>query len=77
MKPKAEIMAKLRKDRAAKGLVELRLWLTPEQKERVRRCVSSVRRVKRANLSALLGNNTTEGRRNGTKIRSTLQRFRA
>lgn len=35
MKPKAEIMAKLRKDRAAKGLVELRLWLTPEQKERV------------------------------------------
>lgn len=35
MKPKAEIMAKLRKDRKKSGLVELRLWLTPGQKERV------------------------------------------
>ena len=44
MKPKAEIMAKLRKDRAAKGLVELRLWLTPEQKERVNKYVARLNR---------------------------------
>ena len=44
MKPKAEIMAKLRKDRAAKGLVELRLWLTPEQKERVLKYVERFKR---------------------------------
>lgn len=44
MKPKAEIMAKLRKDRAAKGLVELRLWLTPEQKERVIKYVARLKR---------------------------------
>ena len=44
MKPKAEIMAKLRKDRAAKGLVELRLWLTPDQKERVLKYVARFKR---------------------------------
>ena len=44
MKPKAEIMAKLRKDRAAKGLVELRLWLTPEQKELVKKYASRLKR---------------------------------
>ena len=44
MKPKAEIMARLRKERAAKGLVELRLWLTPEQKERVLKYVTKFKR---------------------------------
>ncbi len=44
MKPKAEIMAKLRKDRAAAGLVELRLWLTPAQKERVLKYVERLKR---------------------------------
>jgi len=40
MKPKAELMQKLRKERAAAGLVELRLWLTPEQKGRVLKYVA-------------------------------------
>jgi len=44
MKPKAELMKKLRKDRAAAGLVELRLWLTPEQKERVLKYVAQFKR---------------------------------
>ena len=44
MKPKAEIMAKLRKERAAAGLVELRLWLTPAQKERVLKYVARFKR---------------------------------
>lgn len=43
-KPKAELMARLRKERAAKGLVELRLWLTPEQKERVKKYVARLKR---------------------------------
>ena len=41
---KAELMARLRKERSAKGLVELRLWLTPEQKERVMKCVARLNR---------------------------------
>ena len=41
---KAELMARLRKERAAKGLVELRLWLTPEQKERVLKYVARFKR---------------------------------
>lgn len=40
MKPKSELMAKLRKKRAAAGLLELRLWLTPAQKERVLKYVA-------------------------------------
>lgn len=44
MKPKAEIMARLRKERAANGLVELRLWITPEQKERVKKYVARLKR---------------------------------
>ena len=44
MKPKSELMARLRKERAAKGLVELRLWLTPEQKERVLKYVEKLKR---------------------------------
>ena len=44
MKPKAELMARLRNERAAKGLVELRLWLTPEQKERVLKYVERLKR---------------------------------
>ena len=41
---KAELMARLRKERSAKGLVELRLWLTPEQKERVLKYVARFKR---------------------------------
>jgi len=37
---KADMMARLRKDRAEAGLVELRLWLTPEQKERMLKYVA-------------------------------------
>jgi hypothetical protein len=44
MKPKAELMKKLRKDRVAAGLVELRLWLTQEQKERVLKYVARFKR---------------------------------
>lgn len=44
MKPKAELMARLRKERAAKELAELRLWLTPEQKERVLKYVAKFKR---------------------------------
>jgi len=44
MKLKSELMAKLRKKRAAAGLVELRLWLTPEQKERVLKYVARFNR---------------------------------
>ena len=44
MKPKAELMARLRKDRAIMGMVELRLWLTPEQKERVLKYVAQFKR---------------------------------
>lgn len=44
MRPKAELMARLRKDRASKGLVELRLWLTPAQKERVLKYVAKFKR---------------------------------
>lgn len=32
------------KERSAKGLVELRLWLTPEQKERVMKYVARLKR---------------------------------
>jgi len=41
---KAELMARLRKERSAKGLVELRLWLTPEQKERVLKYVARLQK---------------------------------
>lgn len=41
---KAELMARLRKERAGNGLVELRLWLTPEQKERVKKYVARLKR---------------------------------
>lgn len=44
MKPKADLMRKLRKERVDKGLVELRLWLTPEQKERVLKYVARFKR---------------------------------
>lgn len=43
-KPKAELMAALRKERKALGLVELRLWLTPEQKELVKKYASRIKR---------------------------------
>ena len=41
---KSELMAALRKERKAKGMVELRLWLTPEQKERVLKYVARMKR---------------------------------
>ncbi len=44
MKPKSELMARIRKERAKSGLVELRLWLTPEQKERVLKYVAKFKR---------------------------------
>jgi len=44
MKLKSELMAKLRKKRAAAGLVELRLWLTPAQKERVLKYVARLKK---------------------------------
>lgn len=44
MKKKAEMMARLRKERSANGLVELRMWLTPEQKERVKKYVARLKR---------------------------------
>lgn len=44
MKAKSELMAKLRKERAKAGMVELRLWLTLEQKERVLKYVARVKR---------------------------------
>jgi len=44
MKTKGELMAKLRKERKKSGLVELRLWLTPEQKERVLKYVARFNR---------------------------------
>jgi hypothetical protein len=43
-KRKSDLMARLRKERAGNGLVELRLWLTPEQKERT---IKYVERIKR------------------------------
>ena len=41
---KSEMMARLRKERKKNGLVELRLWLTTEQKERVLKCVARLKR---------------------------------
>ena len=35
MKPKAELMRNTRENRKKEGLVELRMWLKPEQKARV------------------------------------------
>lgn len=44
MKPKPELMQKLRKDRAAQGLKRCEFWLTPEQKERVNKYVARIKR---------------------------------
>jgi len=44
MKPKAELMRAIRANRKKNGLVELRLWLTPEQKERVKKYVAKFKR---------------------------------
>ena len=43
-KTKAELMRATRENRKKKGLVELRLWLTPEQKERVLKYVARLKR---------------------------------
>lgn len=44
-KRKSDLMARLRKERAGNGLVELRLWITPEQKERVKKYVARLKRA--------------------------------
>ena len=44
MKPKAELMRNTRANRKKEGLVELRLWLTTEQKERVLKYVARLKR---------------------------------
>lgn len=44
MKPKAELMRNTRANRKKEGLVELRLWLAPEQKERVLKYVAKFKR---------------------------------
>lgn len=44
MKPKSELMRNTRAKRKKDGLVELRLWLTPEQKERVLKYVARFNR---------------------------------
>lgn len=40
---RAEMMARLRKERIANGLVELRLWITPEHKDRVIKYVARLK----------------------------------
>jgi hypothetical protein len=42
---KAELMRATRANRKKSGLVELRLWLTPEQKERVKKYVARIKRA--------------------------------
>ncbi len=42
MKPKTELMKRLRDERKAKGLVELRVWLTPEQLSSVKKHIASL-----------------------------------
>ena len=44
MKHKAEIMRATRANRKKEGLVELRLWLMPEQRERVLKYVARLKR---------------------------------
>jgi len=44
MKAKSELMRNTRANRKKNGLVELRLWLTPEQKERVLKYVERFKR---------------------------------
>jgi hypothetical protein len=44
MNTKGELMARLRKERKKSGLVELRLWLTPAQKERVLEYVARLKK---------------------------------
>lgn len=53
MKKKSEMMARLRKERADKGLVELRVWLTPEQK---RKAVELIEAIKNESHKRPLGN---------------------
>ena len=43
-KTKAELMRNTRANRKKDGMVELRLWLTPEQKERVLKYVARFKR---------------------------------
>lgn len=43
-KPKSELMRKTRAARKKDGLVELRLWLTPKQKDRALKYVAKFKR---------------------------------
>jgi hypothetical protein len=43
MKDKAELMRRVRRERKEKGLVELREWLTLEQREEVRKYINSIK----------------------------------
>lgn len=46
MTPKKDLMKRLRDERKAQGLVELRLWLTPEQREKVEKYAKVLTRRK-------------------------------
>lgn len=43
MKSKAELMRRVRKERRDLGLVELRTWLKPEDRERVLKYIESIK----------------------------------
>lgn len=43
MKDKAEIMRRLRKNRRDAGLVELRVWVTPDQRSKIEKYIKDVR----------------------------------
>ncbi len=45
MKAKSELMRNTRANRKKDGLVELRLWITPEQKERAIRYVTYLQEI--------------------------------
>lgn len=45
MKPKHELMQKMRSERKKLGLIRAEFWLTPEQKQKV---AAYVERIKRA-----------------------------
>ena len=43
MKTKAEFMRRVRKERRDKGLVELREWLDPEDREKVKQYIKTIK----------------------------------
>jgi hypothetical protein len=42
MKDKAELMRRVRRERKEQGLVELREWLSPADREKVRQFIASL-----------------------------------